>query len=230
VASSLAIAALAFPTGLEAASPLAGFELRARSEHFAFYAREAGDKPDVRRSERFLAKVERELGHDVVGRSDYYIMEHQVDVFAATGIYSEGATFLADGRILSVRGYHPHELVHRVAGELGDPGLLFHEGLAVALGDDGRLGGKRVDDLAARALRKHPFEHYLEGFRAQQPADAYAVAGSLVSYLLRRHSPALLADFFRACGEAGQPNRHEFARIFGRSLKDTVGDWQREIQ
>jgi hypothetical protein len=41
--------------------------------------------------------------------------------------------------------------VHAVAGGLGDPGRFFHEGLAVALGDEGRWDGRAVDALV-RAL------------------------------------------------------------------------------
>jgi hypothetical protein len=225
----LAIVALALPASLEAGSPLAGFALRAESEHFAFYSHDGAPDPDVKGSERFLASVEQALGHQVSGRSQYYIVGHPADVYAATGLHADGVTSPAEGWILSVRGYHPHEIVHRVAGELGDPGLLFHEGLAVALGERGRLQGEQVDELARRALGAHPFEDFMTNFRARDALEAYAVAGSFVGHLLRRHSAARLADFFRACERTGRPCPKAFARVFGQSLADAVADWQQSI-
>ena len=227
LASSLLLA-LVIPGAARAGAPLPGFELRAQSEHFAFYGHERSGKPDVKRSERFLAQVEKTLGHDVAGRSPYVLVEHASDIFAATGLYAEGVTDQA-GMIMSVRGYHPHEIVHRVAGELGDPGLLFHEGLAVALGEKGRIQGERVDGLARRALERHRFEDFLEGFRAQPAMEAYAVAGSFVGHLLRRHSAAQVADFFRACGRRGRPCPEAFARIFGIGLEQAAAEWQRTL-
>lgn len=225
----LALAGLALPVGAEAAAPLAGFELRARSQHFLFYALADADRPDVRRSERFLAHVERELGHRVSGRAPYYVVEHPADVFAATGMYTDGVTSLEDGWILSVHGYHPHEIVHRVAGELGNPGLFFHEGLAVALGERGRVQGQKADDVARRALARHPLDHYMHGFQGPDRIEAYAVAGSFVGHLLRRYQVARLAEFFRACGRTGRPCPEAFARIFGHSFEDAVAEWRRAL-
>ena len=196
----LLLAALLLPAAAQAGAPLPGFELRGQSEHFVFYAADSSPKPEIERSERYLAKVERELGLQVTEQSTYLLVGHPSDIFAATGLYTEGVTNLESGVIMSVHGFHPHEIVHRVAGELGNPGLLFHEGLAVALGDKGRIGGQRVDRLARRALEQHRFEEYLQGFRSFPADQAYAVAGSFVGSLLRRYSIDQVAAFFRACG------------------------------
>jgi hypothetical protein len=225
----LLIAALLLPAASQAGAPYPGFELRGQSAHFAFYAADSSPKPEIERSERFLAKVERELGLRVSGQSAYLLVGHPSDIFAATGLYTEGVTNLDSGVIMSVRGFHPHEIVHRVAGELGNPGLLFHEGLAVALGDKGRVGGQRVDRLARRALERRAFEEYLRGFRGFPPEEAYAVAGSFVGSLLRRYSVDQVVAFFRACGGRGVPCPEAFARVFGASLEQAVTEWQRDL-
>jgi len=217
------------PAALDAGAPLAGLAVSAQSEHFVFYATRRSGKPDVARSERFLAEVERTLGHDVSGRADYFLVEHPSDIFAATGLYTDGVTDLEAGAIMSVRGFHPHELVHRVAAELGNPGLFFHEGLAVALGEKGKLGGKDVDRLARRALERRSFEAFLVAFSNQPREEAYAVAGSFVRHLLSRYSARQVAEYFKACGRQGRPCSSAFSRVFGASFDEAVVSWRERI-
>jgi hypothetical protein len=150
-------------------------------------------------------------------------------VFVHTGLYSDGASSLDEGWIVSVRGYHPHEIVHRVAGEVGNPGRFFHEGLAVALGDEGRVAGRKVDSIAREALRDVPFEHFLKGFAGRDPVEAYSAAGSFVRFLLRRFSEEALMRFFDACGRTGQPCPRAFERTFGRDLAAVVSEWREAI-
>lgn len=200
---------------------------RAASERIEFVAwdgvRISGR--DVARSERFLARVERKLGHRITGLVEFHRVTMVSQVDALTGVFATGATRFEDGRIYSTRSYHPHELVHRVALELGDPGRFFHEGLAVALAGEPGWKGRDLRERARAALARRPFQVYRTCFESLPREDAYAVAGAFVAFLIDRHGTRRMADFFRACGSRGGRSSQAYASVFGSALEADAAAW-----
>lgn len=207
--------------GVEAAPP-PGFKLAAETRHFVFYSRESR-KVEADRSEKFLLRTADLLSHDLQGRVTYYLHEHPQDVAAATGIYADGVTVPATGEIHSVRAYHPHEIVHSLADELGDPGPFFHEGLAVALGNEGRWRGARVDEIARKAAGRHRWRGLVDEFDRLDPEVGYPIAGSFVGFLVRTHGAQRVAAFFRGCRRESRDRR--FHEVFGITLDEAGQAW-----
>src|SRR5688572_7624369 len=140
---TVAAAALLLVATAASAGPLPGFNLAAQTPHFSFYSR--GAKVEADKAEKYLAKLEQMLGADFKGQATYYRHERMEDIAAVTGAYAVGVTLKGRNEIHSTKGFHAHEIVHLVAGEMGNPGAFFNEGLAVALGNDGRWNGADVD-------------------------------------------------------------------------------------
>ena len=160
--------------------PAEVFEPVARTAHAAYYAA-GGHGIDVRRSEAYLGQLVSLFGPAPAGwRIEYYRHASSTALRDRVGLEASGVTDLATGRIDSVRDFHPHELVHAVAGRIGRPPVFFAEGLAVALTGAGRWHGRDLDAVARQALAASPsLEPFLTHFTEQDPDTAYAVAGSL---------------------------------------------------
>jgi len=142
------VLAAGLTTTVEAAP--AGFTAAGETAHLTFYSR--GNVTVVAKgTEKRLQRIAQLLGQLVVSRADCYRYERAEDVAAVTGQYAGGVTYPALHQVHSTEASLDHELVHLVAAELGDPGSFFQEGLAVALGDRGRLGGRKADDPGAAA-------------------------------------------------------------------------------
>jgi hypothetical protein len=218
----------AFVTIPAVASPLPGFQIIGQSEHFAFYARH-GRKTETKANERFLTKTALLMGQSAEGQTAYYLHDDAQEVGAATGVYSSGMTELTSGEIHSTQAFHPHEIVHRIAAELGDPGPFFHEGLAVSLGDEGKQGGVSVDVLARAAVQRYRVRDVVDGFTRVEPHAAYSMAGSFVGYLIRRHGVATVARFFRGCRPQVVVRDRRFRDVFGLRIDEAAAAWKQEI-
>lgn len=209
------------------------YSLVAESEHFSFYAYlEDGKhlKVDVKGNERALLDIADQLAvAPPAHRIAYYRHEYPEEVAFHAGhasLWASGVADPATGTIHTVMPAHPHEVVHLVAFQLGDPGRFFHEGLAVALGDKGRLWGQRVDGLARKALKRVSITDALSRFEDVQPELAYPLAGSFVSYLIKQHGVGRVSDFFRR-GQAADPGRAvAFQRVFSAPLGQVVAEWR----
>ena len=210
------------------ASPLPGFQLVGQSEHFAFYARH-GRKTETKANERFLAKTALLLEQSTEGQTAYYLHDDAEEVAATTGVYASGMTELTSGEIHSTQAYHPHEIVHRIAAALGDPGSFFHEGLAVSLGDEGKQGGASVDVLARAAVLRYKVRDVVDGFTKIEPRAAYAMAGSFMGSLIRRHGVAKVAQFFRGCRPGVVARDRHFQEVFGLRIDEATAAWQQEL-
>jgi hypothetical protein len=215
-----------FTLAVRAAPPLAGFTLAARTAHFSFYTR--GPRVDAQKSERFLTWIEATLGQELDGRADYYCYARMEDLAAITGTYAQGITYAGAREIHSTRGYHAHEIVHLLAGQIGDPGPFFQEGLAVALGDGGRWNGTDVDTLARKALAKVRVGDLLERFDRVDGQKAYPAAGSFVRALIRTQGALKVAAFFHACPHSGYRDA-AFERIFGKPLARAAAEWEEAL-
>ncbi len=210
------------------ASPLPGFQLVGQSEHFAFYARH-GRKTETKANERFLAKTALLLEQSTEGQTAYYLHDDAEEVAATTGVYASGMTELTSGEIHSTQAYHPHEIVHRIAAALGDPGSFFHEGLAVSLGDEGKQGGASVDVLARAAVLRYKVRDVVDGFTKVEPRAAYAMAGSFMGHLIRQHGVAKVAQFFRGCRPEVVARDRHFQEVFGLRIDEATAAWRQEL-
>ena len=206
------------------AAPLPGFVLTAQTQHFTFYSRD-NQKVDSQKTERYLAQVEQLLGQQVEGRAEYYRYATAQELAAGTGTYAAGLTLAHSGQIHSTQAFHAHEIVHLVAGQMGNPGVFFQEGLAVAIGNDAKWQGKDVDSLARKAAAGAKLSTFVARFDSLDPDTAYAVAGSFVNRLIKTHGIAKVAEFFRACGAQGTNPAAAFARTFGQSLDEAGATW-----
>jgi hypothetical protein len=207
-----------------AAAPLPGFVPIARTAHFTFYGRGTA-KVEASRTERYVEHLEGLLGQRVTGSVEYYRYDNAQEVAAGTGMFADGVTFPGGHQVHSTLSFHAHELVHVVAGQLGNPGPFFQEGLAVALGDGGRWRGRKVDGIAKGSAEAHrPLSEIVAAFDALDPEEAYALAGSFVGHLIERHGLPKVADFFRRCTGARDP-RAVFAEVFGQGLDEAGGRW-----
>ena len=206
------------------AAPLPGFVLAAQTQHFSFYSRD-NQKVDAQKTERYLTQVEQLLGQQVTGRAEYYRYATAQELAAGTGTYAAGLTLARSGQIHSTQAFHAHEIVHLVAGQLGNPGVFFQEGLAVAIGNEGRWQGKDVDILARKVAGSAKLSSFVARFDSMDADTAYAVAGSFVNRLIKTHGIAKVAEFFRACGPTGTDSAGAFARTFGQSLDEAGAAW-----
>jgi hypothetical protein len=223
---ALATAAILAST-LEAA-PIPGFHVVGQSEHFMFYSREPR-KIDSKANESFLMKTAQMMEQAPGTQTAYYLHDYADDIGAVTGVYSSGMTELTTGDIHSTRTFHPHEIVHRIAATLGDPGRFFHEGLAVSLGDKGKQEGVSVDELAKVAIRSVKLRQATDDFARLDPRVAYPMAGSFVGFLIRHHGVATVSSFFRGCQPKVATRDLRFAEVFGQTLDEAGAAWAHEL-
>jgi len=201
------------------------FSRAGESAHVTVYAQDRA--PDVQRLERELRDVARTLGESTLPRIQLFYYEHASDIAVATGLYAGGVTFPGLGQIHSTAYRLRHEMVHVVASRLGgDPGPFFQEGLAVAVGDGGRHNdGRRVDDVARGLLRGAAMKDLVAGFASADPEEGYAIAGSFMGFLLKRHGSLRVVRFFRDKGRSGEA----FEAAFGESVDATGSLWMTRL-
>jgi hypothetical protein len=221
---AVSTAAVAAPTW--AASPSPRFHLVARTDHVSYYS-EGRARVDVKRSEAFLARLAEVFGAPPKGWQLEYYVHSSGAIRAQNGALAVGLTDLATGRIDSVRAFHPHELVHAVAGRLGRGPALFAEGLAVALAGERQWGGRDVDEVARETLdaggRLEPF---LTRFFEQDPDRAYPLAGSFVAFLLDQQGIDAFVAFLEGCGTSPRAYETAFRRAYGRTVARAALEWR----
>jgi len=207
------------------AAPLPGWTLVAWTPRFAFYTR--GKNVDAAKVERAVSRIENLLGQTVEGRAAYYRYSTPQEVAAGTGYFAAGVTFAHANEVHSIDACNEHELVHLVAGQIGDPGTFFQEGLAVALGNGGKWQGQSVDRTARGASVS--VVSLVAAFERVDPATGYAVAGSFVGHLIKTHGIAQVSAFFRACVPGTKDVGKAFAQIFGRSIEAADAEWRASL-
>jgi hypothetical protein len=220
----LVVAMLAAAMPAPATTPN-GFTLASETRNFAFYTRDAG-KVDAAANQRFLDDTSRRLGVTLEGKKAYYRYAWSEELAFVVGPSASSASgaYMASGDIHSTKDFDAHEIVHRVAFELGNPGSFFQEGLAVELGDGGRYGKAKVDEIARRLAGRVGFRTLLDRFSSLAPEVRYPLAGSFVRFLIARHGIAKLSELFRACADE-RARDAQFARLMGGSLDDAGRDW-----
>jgi hypothetical protein len=210
--------------------PAERFRPVARTAHAVYFAT-GGQGVDVRRSEAYIGQLVSLFGPAPAGsRIEYYRHASATALRDRVGFEASGVTDPGAGRVDSVRAFHPHELVHAVAGRLGRPPVFFAEGLAVALTSAGRWHGRDLDAVAREALTAGPsLEPFLTRFTEQDPDTAYAVAGSLAAYLLDRFGIEPMVAFFRGCGSSPEGYESAFRRAYGRTVARATLDWEQAL-
>lgn len=203
------------------------FERVAETADARYYSR-PGLKVDVRRSEVFLDRLFALLGvASGERRVEYYRHSSVEDLQREVGIAAYGVTNLDTLRVDSVRDYHPHELVHAVAGRLGRPPLLFTEGLAVALTSEGQWRGRGIEDIALAYVRTNRgIDPLLRDFGAEDPDRDYALAASFVAFLIDRDGIDPFVAFLRGCGDAPESYERAFVQAYGRGVRVLGVEWE----
>jgi hypothetical protein len=217
-----AILAAAMPVG--SVTPK-GFHLAAETRNFVFYTRD-GAKVDAAKNQRFLDEVAVKLGARVDDKKAYYRYQWSEELAFVLGPAAASASgaYMATGDIHSTKEHDQHEIVHRAAFAIGDPGALFQEGLAVELGDQGRFGKAKVDELARGASGQVAFRTLADRFLSVAPEVRYPLAGSFVKFLIAQHGLAKVSEFFRGCpNERARDAR--FAQVFGVTLDAAGSAW-----
>jgi hypothetical protein len=219
-ASLLSFLALGANTAL--AGPLALVASTPRLDYFA----ERGAKVDVKRTEKFLDHLEEELGHELTTKARLVRHKTPVDMGAATGFYGSGVTLPLRNEVHSTESFHPHELVHLMASRLGDPGHLFHEGLAVILGDGGVVGRRHVRTVSREEALSRSFDAVSSAFKQNVANDHdYRLAGAFVAFLQERAGREGVRAFFAACPRSSAAPA-AFQKTFGASIADMWSQWQ----
>jgi hypothetical protein len=223
--AALVVALLA---GRASAAPLPGFALVGRTESFVVYSRD-GRGFDGEKNERYLRRLEGLFGSSLAGSVEYYRCERAEDVAALTGLYASGVTSARDRRIISTRGFHAHELVHLVAGQVGSGGVFFDEGLAVALSDEAGFRKAEVDRVARRLAGGQRVSEIVSRFDQLPPETAYALAGSFVGFLVEAHGIERVTEFLRQGRPSVVERAAAFEGAFGLSLDEAGEAWKAAI-
>jgi hypothetical protein len=226
ITQATAAAALILSASLEAA-PLPGFALAAQTSRLSFYSR-GGAKVEADKAERFVSTLEQTLGTSFNGRAEYYRYDTPEQLEVATGSYAQGITYSGRKEVHSVQAFHAHELVHLVAGQMGDPGSFFQEGLAVALGNEGRWNGTDVEKLAKKLVKPAAIRTIVDRFDALDAQQAYPVAGAFVKSLIKTYGVEKVADFFRSCPKP-QSRDAAFQQTFGVTLAQATTEWAERL-
>ena len=214
------------------AAPAPDLRVVAQTENFIYFAKR-GKPADAKRCQLFLEQISKLLNQPVDGRAAYYVHDRQEDVAAATGFSAfvpAGVTASSTGEIHTVLAFHPHEIVHRVALQLGNPGVFFQEGLAVALGDEGQVMGVSADKQARATVLRFKMKTLVNEFTSFAPETSYPLAGSFVGYLIRTYGVDRVAGFFKACGSNPDERDRQFWKVFGLSLDSAGAAWAAALQ
>ena len=222
--SSLLVAILAAAMPAQTAAPK-GFAVATETRNFVFYTRDGG-KVDAAKSQRFLDEVSGKLGAKVEDKKAYYRYQWSEEIAFVVGPAAASASgaYMATGDIHSTKAHDQHEIVHRAAFAMGDPGALFQEGLAVELGDQGRYGKAKVDELAKKAARQVAFRTLADEFTTLAPEVRYPLAGSFVKFLVAQHGLAKVSELFGACKDE-RARDAQFAQVFGVTLDAAGAAW-----
>ena len=184
-------------------------------------------KVDVRRSEKYLERLETLFGRTPDSwRVEVVVHPAEGALRTSGGAAASGITDLVARRIDSVRAFHPHELVHAAAGRIGMPPAFFAEGLAVALSSGGLWRGRDVDAVAQGALMAGARLEPLFTRFGDDPDHDYPLAGSFVAFLLDLYGIEAMVDFLERCGPSPAAFEESFRAAYGRTVANASLAWR----
>ncbi len=182
---------------------------------------------NVTYAERWMRGVAEQLGIDGAELlpTNYHLVD--AEELAAHCGSAAACTQRGDGsiEIYATRVLRAHELVHAVQfSQWPAHRAVLAEGLAVV-----------YDDTSQQPLLWNPIssahlDELLEAHGSDAPGEVYTVGGYLVYWLLQRHGPAKLAEFWLADAASGSHSaaafRAGFEQHFGESLDAMIADVQ----
>jgi hypothetical protein len=198
------------------------------TEHFVYHV-EAGTTPPCDGTDQWLERYYNAnaafLGATLPAgeRIEYYRTgsEESLGCPAEASGCTDGTT------IYSILSVLPHEIVHANAGLLGQPPVLFQEGLAEV------LGCSVTSDIAGPLDTSDPIEQLVEteafnGWRDKNGWGVYTASKSFVRFLIARFGSAHFLSFYARAPENG--SRQDIDAVFqselGVSLDDAFSDWR----
>lgn len=199
-----------------------------------------GDFIEAARLEAYCAWAEGFIGTTLPKKIDYYKFK---DREMLTEFTRSRGTGWADPSAFQVWTYMPflgHECLHLYSLVLGDPPILFSEGVAVAYQVDPlngdfvarELNGEPVQGLA-RGLKAqgllYPLESLLDdrGWYAANFTRTYVEAGSFVRYLADTQGIERIKDVFRVIRQTDPKEvvKEKFLAVFGFTIQDAEAAW-----
>jgi hypothetical protein len=206
------------------------------TEHFRFVSGPSTGgrlKVDAKASEKAYRELSALLGVTLEGKIEYQRLEfpEQVAVYSGdSNLWTTGVAHPESRVIQSTLPSHPHEVVHVLSNRLGQPSTFFVEGLAVELGDRGKLGESSVDSVARPFVTGPLVDRSIASFRDVDPLAAYSLAGSFTRYLVRRYGLPRLLEFFGASHHGGLDEANVFHRTFGVALSEALSGWREGLR
>jgi hypothetical protein len=219
-----------------------------RTKHLDVYAFRgsfaARDMPRIgRERERAISQIETLLATRFTGRVTLVFYPDSATKRNETGHIGMG--YASNDLIVEIYNERQrldpfHELVHIIAGQVGDPPALFDEGFAVyateLLGADAleHLGhaGRTVDQAAChlkRAGKRVPLDSLIQLTEFGSPAApgdiTYPQGASVVKYLIETYGLERFREAYRTLRRAGPNERETFTRIFGSNPATLEKAW-----
>jgi hypothetical protein len=207
------------------------FEKLFSTDHFDYYI-EPGAEPPCDGTgewlERYYKANAKFFGAELpAGDKIEYHLVGSDESMAAVGCADVGGC-APPGRIYSLLPLHSHEIVHANAYSIGNPPLLFQEGLATM------LGCTQTDDSLEQADISAPIEDLIdsdafEAWRIEHGFGAYDAAASFVRHVIHTFGlPNFLAFYAQASHDGSSDDvKRVFKREFGLSIDDAFSSWRK---
>ena len=210
------------------------FTQRFTTEHFVYYVEEGAETPcDATADwlERYYSANAKFLGATLPPgeRIEYYLAASR-ETLGCSSPHAWACTQGTMGVASTVRAQapvHAHELVHANSLLLGEPPVLFMEGIAVVLSCSlGSDGDTMVDtsDPIELLVESEAFAWWLE----EHGTSAYPASASFVRYLLDNFGKDRFLSFYARAPLGG--SRAEIDEVFrdeiGIGLDDAFADWR----
>ena len=135
-----------------------------------------------------------------------------------------------------------HELVHIVAGTIGDPPALLNEGLATHMQVDHKWDDVEVDCWCESFNRAHMLLDVGQllrrddiGSTESRPGIAYPEAGSFVGFLIEKYGWDRFRSAYKTLKSSDEAatqndNVRQLEMIYGRSLKELETGWLKRVE
>ena len=202
------------------------------TEHFVYFAEE-GAAPPCNGTEEWLERYYSAnagfLGAELppAAKLEYYFVRSR-EALSELGC-ADGSSGCTEGRVIrSVVPISAHEIVHANALLLGDPPVLFQEGLAEVL-----ACGLPSDKFGGLADTSDPIDQLVESeaflaWRNVNGFGVYTTSMSFVRYLIDEFGPARFLKFYAGVprGAARSWIDAVFEAEMGVGLDDAFSDWR----
>ncbi|MEJ7732934.1 MAG: hypothetical protein WKG00_27525 [Polyangiaceae bacterium] len=207
------------------------FTKRFETEHFVYFVEDGAPEPCAGTGdwlETYFTAYSQFLGVDLP--PPLKILYYRLGSLESVAAFDCGAVAGACARfpaIYSTSAVHPHEMVHIAAALLGEPPLLFEEGLAEV------LGCRPVEDSIGLPGTSAPIESLVEtaafdGYREADISGAYAASKAFVKRLIDRFGADAFLSFYARAPRLGLRITIDqvFREEFGESIDEAFAEWR----